>query len=153
VEASGGAEVGFEVSSDPETAAASPQFEGANVCRAAAISTILGRDRVATIGLAEPLAELGFDDRLRTGEIAGLDIDPFESFGDLWPGLDRAEPRIDLWQRLNNEGDPQAALAFLVAVLGSPLERESAAAAAALWRAIVAIDRERLWRYARRARW
>lgn len=155
MEAGGYADEAFEVSSQPETATVSPQFEGANVCRAAAISTMLGGDRAAIAELAEPLGELGFADRLRSGEVADIDVDPYESLGDLWPELGRegAGSRIGLWQSLNDEGDPRAAVAFLVAVLGSPLERESAAAAAALWRQLAQIDRERLWRYARRPRW
>jgi hypothetical protein len=108
---------------------------------------------MAVAELAEPLAELGFAERLRSGEIAVFDVDPSELFADLWPDLDRADVRINLWQRLNDDGDAHAALAFLVAILGSPLERESAAAAAALWRAMAGIDPKRLSRYARRPRW
>lgn len=112
---------------------------------------MLGGDRVAVAAVAEPLRELGFADRLRTGGVVGIDIDPVESLGDLWPSLDEegSEARIGLWRRLNDEGDPRAATAFLAALLGSPLERESAAAAAAIWRQLARVDRKRLSRYGR----
>jgi len=149
VEASGGPHEVIEVSAEAETVAASLQYEGANVCRTAAISAMLGGDRVAVADVAEPLGELGFDPRLRTGLVAALDVDPFESLTDLWanPDEDGGARRIDLWLRLNDEGNSPVAIAFLVAVLGSPLERESAAAAAALWRQLAEVDRQRVWRY------
>jgi hypothetical protein len=66
MEASGGADEVFEVSADAETVAAKQRFEGANVCRAAAISAMLGGHGVAVADVAEPLGELGFDARMLT---------------------------------------------------------------------------------------
>src|SRR5262249_55541671 len=142
MEASGGADEAFEVSAEPGTTAPSAHFEGANVCRVAAISAMLGDDRVAVADVAEPLRELGFGAPLRSGLIASIDTDPFESLAGLWPTSDEeaGASRVDLWRHLNERGDPEAAIGFLVAVLGSPFERESAAAAAALWRQVGAID-------------
>lgn len=155
MEASGGSDDVFEVSSEPDTTAASTRSESANVCRAAAISTLLGGDRTAAAELSEPLGDLGFAPALRSGDVAPIDIDPFESLGRLWADDDRSndESRIVTWRQLNEAGDPQAAVAFLVAVLGSPLERESAAAAAALRRQLAPIDRRRRWRLRRWPEW
>lgn len=155
MEAGGGSDEVFEVSSEPETVVPEPQFEGANVCRAAALSTMLGGDRGAVAAVSGPLSELGFADRLSSGETAGIDIDPLESFGDVSRGRDGdlAVSRIGQWQRLNEQGDPRTAVAFLVSVLGSPLERESAAAAVALSRQLAAIDPRRLWRPGRWRGW
>lgn len=49
---------------------------------------------------------------------------------------DLDENRILRWQALNEGSDRESALGFLIAVMGSQLERESAAAAAALWRSL-----------------
>jgi hypothetical protein len=140
----------FEVSPSADTAAAEPEFQGANVCRVAALSTMLGGDRRSVRGLAAPLSELGFPENLSSGEQVWSDVDPMESFagvrdqrfdGDI-PGGDR----VSYWQRIQETAEPAAAIAFLVAVLGSPLERESAAAASALWRQVSGIDPQRLRR-------
>jgi hypothetical protein len=53
----------FAVSSSPETAAARLEFEGANVCRVAALSTILGGDRRTIRDATPELETLGFPDR------------------------------------------------------------------------------------------
>jgi hypothetical protein len=149
MEASRGRDETFEVSSSPTTAAGEPPFEGGNVCRVAALSMMLGGDQTAVSQLRTPLSALGFDDRLSSGESAWFDIDPLGSFGDLRPrdggeeGAHRS--RVAIWQLLNETGDASAAVAFLVAVLGSSLERESAAAAAALWRQLSGLYARRPW--------
>jgi hypothetical protein len=127
----------FEVSGSPESALASPENEGVNVCRVAALATMLGGDRQAVRELAPELLALGFSDRLGSGEYTWTDIDSLEAFGQLErPGDDDRRARITRWQMISETPTPAAAVAFLVAVLGSELERESAAAAAALWRQI-----------------
>jgi hypothetical protein len=140
----------FEVSSSANTAAAEPEFQGANVCRVAALSTMLGGDRRSVRGLAAPLSDLGFPDGLSSGEQVWSDLNRVESFAGLrdhrFGGDTPGGDRISLWQRIHETVEPQAAIAFLVAVLGSPLEQESAAAAAALWRQLSGIDPRRLLR-------
>jgi hypothetical protein len=142
MEASGGSRgetERFEVDPSPETAASAPQFEGANVCRVAALSTMLGGDGQAVRDLAPQLAELGFPDRLISGDTAWGDADPVQMFSGLREQSgegDESATRVYRWQMIGETSDPGRAIAFLVDVLGSRLERESAAAAAALWRQI-----------------
>ena len=136
---SGGETERFEVDPSPETAASEPQFQGANVCRVAALSTMLGGDGQAVQGLERELAELGFPDRLISADIAWGDIDPVQMFSDLSEQSregDGGASRVSRWEMIGETSEPRWAIAFLVDVLGSQLERESAAAAAALWRQI-----------------
>jgi hypothetical protein len=141
MEASGGMGEGgeiFEVSSSPETAAEAPAFEGMNVCRAAALSLILGKDAVAVRQVADELQELGY---LAGEPSIPSDDDPIEAFADIGGfGVSGDRDRVADWQAVSTSGSPQAAITFLVDVLGSRLERESAAAAAALWRYLVTLD-------------
>jgi hypothetical protein len=127
----------FEVDSSPETAASDPQFEGANVCRVAALSTMLGGDGQAIQDLALELTELGFPDRLISADTAWRDVDPVQMFSSIreqgGEGYEDAT-RVSRWQMIGETSDPRWAIAFLVDVLGSQLERESTAAAVALWR-------------------
>lgn len=126
----------FEVSPSPETVIAGPAFEGANVSRAGALSTMLGGDRDGVRSLTEELRSLGFSEELSTGERVWRDRTATQSLPDFREVRDQqgAFDRIGIWQSLNESGRPQDAIAFLVALLGSHLERESAAGAAALWR-------------------
>ncbi|MGW1617169.1 hypothetical protein ACWCQZ_49135 [Streptomyces sp. NPDC002285] len=120
----------------PETAAADPRFEGLNVCRVAALSTMFGGESQAVRELMPELQELGFSSMLSSGQSVWAGINPLELFPDFrelrWDAPGRN--RIQLWQMLNETSAPEHASAFLVAVLGSELEREAAAAAAALSR-------------------
>jgi hypothetical protein len=140
----------FEVSPSADTAAAEPEYQGANVCRVAALSTMLGGDRRSVRGLEAPLSDLGFPDGLSSGEQVWSDLDPMDSFAGLrdqrFGGDTPGGDRVSRWQTIQETAEPQAAIAFLVAVLGSPLEQESAAAAAALWRQVSEIDSRRLLR-------
>ncbi|MGF1425718.1 hypothetical protein [Kitasatospora sp. LaBMicrA B282] len=130
----------FEPTADPASAAQLPQYEGVNVCRVAALSTMFeghgeGGDGERVRELAEELGEIGFSSELSSGERRWPVGDP----SGFLPAADRlpaADDRVGLWQELNATAQPQVATAFLCAVLGSRLERESAAAAAALWRRI-----------------
>ncbi|WP_328434819.1 hypothetical protein [Streptomyces sp. NBC_00425] len=144
-EPSAGADDGepFEVSGSPQTAVSQVEFEGVNVCRVAALSMMFGGDRERVGEVAPELREIGFSERLSTGQSTWQAADPLEQFPDLREQEYRGEGRnrVRLWQMLNEEPQPQSANAFLVAVLGSNLERESAAAAAALWRANLGFDR------------
>jgi hypothetical protein len=135
----------FAVSSSPATAAERPEFEGANVCRVAALSTILGGDRRAIRDAAPEMEELGIPGRLISSDRTWQDVDPLESFSGLQDPLSDAgdRERVSRWEMIGETVEPQAAVAFLVTVLGSHLERESAAAAAALWRQIGTLDPRR----------
>jgi hypothetical protein len=131
----------FDVSPSPDTVAESSEYEGANVCRVAALSTMLGNDREAIRQLAPELEQLGFSSSLVAGERNWADVGLVDAFADV---RERDAPqelsRVWRWQVLSETTRPQAALAFLVDVLGSRLERESAAAAAALWRQLQPSD-------------
>jgi hypothetical protein len=124
----------FEVAASPNTVGESGQFQGANVCRVAMLSTRFADDRDAIVPLAAEFRDLGFSDRVVSTERSWGDRDQFEMFSDLPSTPDEDDYRLRSWGALNESGSPQDALRFLVAVLGSSLERESAAAAAALWR-------------------
>lgn len=84
--------------------------------------------------------------------------DPFADGADnpLSPGSQPDQARRQRWLTLNETGRPRDMVAFIVAVLGSASERESAAAAAAQWREVAPrIDDsarsrpDRWWRYER----
>ena len=145
MEASGGRFDSFEVSSSAATAAEDPRFEGANVCRVAALSTMFGSDRQAVRDTTPELEELGFPRRLATGERLWADADPLRLFSGLQD--DRAESddrgRVYRWQMITETAEAEAAATFLATVLGSRLERESAAAAAVLWRQLDGLDPRR----------
>jgi hypothetical protein len=158
VEASGSnpsASEPFEVSSSPETAAEESVFEGANVCRVAALSTMFGGHAQAVRDLEPELEALGFSARLSSGERIWEGVDRLRAFSGLRVNqeLREGQVRVFRWQMIQETSQPEAAVAFLVAVLGSAFERESAAAAAALWRLILPFDSEslpggrRLWRF------
>ena len=128
----------FEPSSTRESLVMSAAFESVNVCRAAALATLLQGNRAAFLALNEQMQQLGFQ---RPAAIAAEDWrehNPFQTTGDrrLAPGEDIDEDRIERWLLLNETGRAGDAVAFLVALLASTQERESAAAAAALWRRI-----------------
>lgn len=124
----------FEVSANPETVNEFAGFEGANVCRVAMLSTRFADDAGAIEPLAAECQALGFSDRVISTERRWRNQDRLEMFSQLGPALDDDNSRVRSWGALNESGAPQDALRFLVAVLGSSLERESAAAAAVLWR-------------------
>jgi hypothetical protein len=125
-----GDEESFVVSPEPESAEAREHFESLNVCRVAAISALTDESGQATEGLATPLEEIGFSPPLAVGRWNLAVEDPVELLVELQPEI-LVEQRVDLW-RSAREADPVATVGFLLAVLGSPLERESTAAAVAL---------------------
>jgi pimeloyl-ACP methyl ester carboxylesterase len=132
-----GREEGFAVSPEPESARASTRFESLNVSRVAALSALLSGDAGATAGVASPLEEMGFPAALATGRYSLGVEDPDGLLAEVetdGPGRDR----VELWESVQEDPSPYAGVGFLVAVLGSGLERESAAAAAALWRLLSA---------------
>ena len=125
----------FEISANPETALKDEQFEGSNVCRVAMLSTRFTDDRDAIEPLATEYQALGFSDRaISTVGRQWQGLNNLEAFRDLFPMPDDDNYRLRTWIALNESGEPQDALRFLVAVLGSDLERESTASAAVLWR-------------------
>jgi hypothetical protein len=126
----------FEVSASPDTAVADSAFEGTNVSRVAALSTMLGGDGEATRLLTNELIDLGFSRQLAFGERVWQDATPAQTLPDFRELRDQQGgfDRVAQWLTLNEGGRVQQANGFLVAVMGSRLERESAAGAAALWR-------------------
>lgn len=124
----------FEVSARPESVNEATDFEGANVCRVAMLSTRFADDPGAIEPLVAEYRSLGFSDRVISAERRWRNQDRLEMFDRLGPAPDDDNARLRVWNELNESGSPQDALRFLVLVLGSPLERESAAAAAVLWR-------------------
>ncbi len=119
-----------EHSGPDDTAAEEPRSETTNVLRVAGMATLFGDAGERAREVAPELMSLGFADSAAYGERhwAAEDVRRVPE-RPVAPG-DRAE----LWERFNADGTPEDATAFVVAVLGSGLERESAAAAAALWR-------------------
>jgi hypothetical protein len=125
-----------------------PEFEGANVCRVAALSTLLGADGQTIRELAPELEALGLTGPPGAGEAGWAGIDPLELFAGLRDRRDAngGGNRVETWRMVSEEGRPEDAIAFAVEVLGSRLERESSAAASALWRE-VAPQEGRTWRH------
>lgn len=72
----------FEVDPSAQTVAALPRFEGANVCRVAALSTLLGGDRPTIRDLASQLAELGFPESMTSGRQRWSDANLADTFVD-----------------------------------------------------------------------
>lgn len=125
----------FTVSDDSNSANENPEFEGANVCRVAVLSTMLGNNQQAIRDLAPELEQLGFSPVFGFGEWNWSDLDPLQLTGDLRSQDGPRELRREWrWRMIGETRRPQAAVGFLADVLGSRLERESTAAAAALWR-------------------
>ncbi|RYU14844.1 hypothetical protein [Nocardioides iriomotensis] len=125
----------FEPNRDAESAATSSSNEPTNVCRVAALSSMLAADEDPLRGLQPELSALGFAERLATGEV------PFrhaaveelrESAGRSFRS--REEQRVEQWAAINQAADVASVYDFLLSVLQSPLERESAAAAVAIAR-------------------
>ena len=139
----------FDVSDSPDTAVEDPAFQSMNVCRVSALSLMLGNDGDGVRELASELEALGFSERLREGLWNQDDADPIRSFSGV-PDR-RLGDRILRWQMVGETAHPKEMVTFLVEVLGSRLERESVAAAAALWRHTSAIDSPPLWWLARRS--
>lgn len=129
----------FEPFADGVTASSSPPNEGTNVCRAAALAFLLRGAATAADGLTTELRALGFSDLvLQDNARDWTDQDPLGRLGSYTA---RTDANLDLtrmrgWAELNQNADRAGAVGFLFAMLGSALERESAAAAAALWRGL-----------------
>jgi hypothetical protein len=129
----------FEPSSDAESARSTVADEGSNVCRAAALSSLFQQATTAMGQLTAEQRALGFSDRvIEGGGRNWRERDPLRGFDadSLTPDEDLDQTRVRRWIELNETADPRPAVGFLVAMLGSRLERESAAAAAALWRGL-----------------
>ncbi|MFI1510200.1 hypothetical protein [Streptomyces sp. NPDC020597] len=140
----------FEVSRSPESALPRPENEGVNVCRVSAISMMFSGDGTGVREVAPELEEMGFSQSLASGEHVWPQTHPLEQFPNLrQQGYEEeGRNRVSIWQGLNEDPQPRSATAYLVAVLGSGLERESAAAAAALWRqtgTLEGVPREAIW--------
>jgi hypothetical protein len=134
----------FEVSDAPESVYATPSNEGANVCRVAALSTMLGGNASAIRQVGDEVAALGFPLSLSSGDIAWEDIDWLQLLERIEGPQEVQGSRVSSWQILRETAQPDAAVSFVVAVLGSELERESAVAAAVLWRNIDRVARPAL---------
>ena len=129
----------FEPLADGASARADIAAEGSNVCRAAAIALFLRGTPETTRGLAAELRAIGFSELVLargTRDWRGQEF--LGSLGGLRGRriTDLDQMRIGRWTEMNENGDPHSAVEFLIAMLGSHLERESTAAAAALWRGL-----------------
>jgi pimeloyl-ACP methyl ester carboxylesterase len=125
----------FEPSASPESSAANPEFESVNVCRVAALATLFQGGPSMIRPLMPDLQELGFRNSLAADGREWQTYQPIRLNQPPMPNLDNLDnSRFLSWQRLNDDAQPEDATRFIVAVLGSAQERESAAAAAALWR-------------------
>jgi hypothetical protein len=129
----------FEPLSDGLSARADESTEGSNVCRAATLATLFRGATVATSALRTELRTIGFSElilRSRARHWSGQDL--FEHLGGFGASFDADldQTRMSRWAEMNENDDPRPAVEFLLAMLGSSLERESAAAAAALWRGL-----------------
>ena len=126
----------FEPLSDAESARSDTSTEGTNVCRAAALAVLLRGATFAIDGVSAELGVLGFSETVLRDAPNGWaeqsdlrDMARYEL--ELGDNLDQS--RMRGWAEVNEDADPAGAMRFLLAMLGSALERESAAAAAALW--------------------
>lgn len=137
--APGGGDEVFEPSAAVDTVRSSAAWEGVNVCRAGALSSLLQEATAAMSELTAEQRSLGFSDSIiEQGGRAWREVDPFDgetSFPSS-PDENLDELRVRRWLELNETADPRRAVGFLIAMLGSSLERESTAAAAALWRGL-----------------
>lgn len=127
----------FDVSDSTESAYGEPANEGTNVCRVAALSTMWAGNPRAVRDLSDELSALGFPESLSSGEITWGDLDWTAVLQRSERPLEPVQSRVTSWERLRDDAQPDAGVSFVVAVLGSELERESAAAAAALWRDVM----------------
>jgi hypothetical protein len=129
----------FEPLADGVSARADVSTESSNVCRAATLATLLRGATAATSALATELHTIGFSELIiQSGARHWSGQDLFERVGRFGRSFDTDldQTRMGRWAEMNENNDPRAAAEFLLAMLGSPLERESAAAAAALWRGL-----------------
>lgn len=129
----------FEPSSTVDSVSSDPEYEGSNVCRAGALSSLLQQKRDVLRDLATEQRALGFSEQIiesgigshRQSMFDGNRVDTFTlREGDL------DSDRRRLWEQVNESTDRWSAVGFLAAMLGSSLEREATAAAAALWRGL-----------------
>jgi hypothetical protein len=137
--APGDADDVFEPSAAVDSVRSSEASEGANVCRAGALSSLLQEATAAMSELTAEQRSLGFSDSIiEQGGRTWREVDPFDGQGDfsISPDEDLDETRVRRWLALNETANPRRAVGFLIAMLGSSLERESTAAAAALWRGL-----------------
>lgn len=109
------------------------EFESTNVCRITALSYLLDEDPTLTIGLEEPLAELGFGATAIAARTV-LARDPHDEIATAAVATTEPGGREYWWREVSESPTSTAAYAFLGAALGSALERESAAAAVVLAR-------------------
>ncbi|WP_409429179.1 hypothetical protein [Mycobacterium sp. SMC-11] len=129
----------FEPFADGVTASSGPPYEGSNVCRAAALAFLLRGAATAAGGLTTELRALGFSDLvLEDNARDWTGQNPLDRLGRYTTRADTNFDHIRMrgWAELNENADPAGGVGFLFAMLGSALERESAAAAAALWRGL-----------------
>ncbi len=99
----------FEASESPDSVTADAGFESANVCRVAALSTMLGAPPAFTRQVAAVLGELGFSAGLTPGDRGYRQADPFADDADnpLSPGSQPDQARRERWLTLNETGRPR----------------------------------------------
>jgi hypothetical protein len=149
-----GADEWFEPSREQESMTAAPEFQSSNVCRVAALGTMFHSPPAWSTDVAPALADLGFPRRMLTRPPDWREENPFRGERRLRTEGDPDQTRVSRWLIMSESGSAHDALAFVVAVLGSSLEREVTAAAAMLWRAAMPwVPRRergrppRLWRF------
>ena len=139
-------DISFEPVTSAESAEIGERHESLNACRAAALGLPFGAT-VAMQGMEVAFSSMGFNDRITdqtwNWRDAGMRLD--------LGGLGGDQSRAQLFASLAEAPDSVDAVRFLAEVLASPLERESAAAAASIigasGRSIFHGDwRQRWWR-------
>lgn len=135
----GNADDVFEPSAAVESVRSSEASEGTNVCRAGALSSLLQEATAAMSQLTSEQRSLGLSELVIAGGGRNWrEVDPLDGQDDfpLLPDQDLDETRVRRWIERNETANPRRAVGFLIAMLGSSFQRESTAAAAALWRGL-----------------
>lgn len=143
-------------SDDPEQffpsgrdAASGQEVVGTNVCRATVLGAMFQESRASLlIGTENALAALGFE--RTTVEILGRNGLHREAISRDWfagIGAEIASPEVreQAWISINEQSDDPSAMTFLIGMLGSSSERESAAAAAVLYRMLAEFESPGRW--------
>lgn len=141
----------FEPYAEVDAAAPGVQYEGTNVCRAAALAMFAQANGRDFSDISAPLRQLGFYEppgfyaqALQYGQaIEGIDSIP------PYLGTDLADDaQVVAWSTFAETGDVEFAWVYLVSMLDSTSERASAVAAAAILRIFApAIDIADLWAF------
>lgn len=128
----------FRPIATPQSAGGGRDAEPTNITRGAALATLMRADTQDAIRpVAADLEELGFTTDAIFGLYAPAQL--AEALEGSWRAglnlnVNSPQERRLAWTWLNENADPRGAIQFLIGLLGSDLERESAIGAGALWR-------------------